>query len=638
MCGIVGIFDLSGRRPIDEATVRRMSERLAHRGPDGDGMHLVAGAGLAHRRLAIIDLAGGKQPLFNEDGTVCVVYNGEIYNFAELAIELSKRGHHFRTHCDTEVVVHAWEEWGEKCVERFCGMFAFALIDERRETVFLARDRLGKKPLYYALLPNGLLLFASELKALVVHPDVACELDPQAVEEYFAFGYVPEPRSIYRNICKLPAAHVMTARRGQASPKAKPYWDVSFAAAEVGDEATVAEELIERLRHAVRARMIADVPLGAFLSGGVDSSAVVAMMADGMKCPVTTFTVSFSESSFDEAPFAAAVAKRYATSHYVDRVDLASADALDRLARIYDEPFADNSALPTLRVCSAARRHVTVALSGDGGDELFAGYRRYRWHGAQEKVRARLPQWVRASAFGAAARLYPRLDWAPRPLRAKATFEELALESIDGYFHNVCVVKDGIRRRLYSPRFRSELQSYRAVEVIARHIRAADTDDPVARAQYADVKTYLPGDILTKVDRASMAVSLEVRAPLLDHEFVAWSAKIPSRLKLNGHGAKRVFKRAVAPYVPAALLARPKQGFSVPVASWLRGPLRARTQALVVGPTLRDSDLFDMDVVRELVDQHVSGRRDHGPVLWSLLSFEAFLREVQGARGTLRPT
>jgi asparagine synthase (glutamine-hydrolysing) len=409
MCGLVGIFDLQGERAIDRALLGRMNDRLWHRGPDGEGTFFAPGIGLGHRRLAIIDLGGGHQPLFNEDGSVVVVFNGEIYNFAMLASELGRLGHRFRTHSDTEVIVHAWEEWGEACVERFRGMFAFALYDANRRTLFLARDRLGKKPLYYTILDDGMILFASELKALLLHPGVKRRLDPQAIEEYFALGYVPEPRSIYHGIAKLPSGHSLALERGTVPSMPRQYWRLSFATRPAPSERDLCNEVIARLGEAVRVRLVADVPLGAFLSGGVDSSAVVALMAQNSGSPVNSFCVSFAESAFDESRHAAEITRRYRTNHVFQRVELGVESAFERLADIYDEPFADSSALPTERICAAARANVTVVLSGDGGDELFAGYRRYRWHQLQERIRGHLPQRLRGPLLGAATRAYPRL-------------------------------------------------------------------------------------------------------------------------------------------------------------------------------------------------------------------------------------
>jgi len=565
MCGIAGIFDYRGRGDVDRRLLRRMTGLLNHRGPDGDGFYYGPGVGLGHRRLAIIDLAGGDQPLFNEDGTVCVVYNGEIYNFHQLMAELSALGHVFRTRCDSEVIVHAWEEWGEACLGRFNGMFAFALYDERRETLFLARDRLGEKPLYYSFLSDGRLLFGSELKAILCAA-VDRRLDPQAIEEFFAFGYIPDPRSIYLGVKKLPPAHCLVVRRGRAPPEPRAYWDLDFVdGTEIGSE-EASEELIARLRQSVRMRMVADVPLGAFLSGGVDSSGVVAMMAGLQPEPIRTFTISFGTSGFDESAHAAAVAGRYRTDHQVKAVDPDGFDLLDRLAQVYDEPFGDSSAMPTLRVCAMARESVTVALSGDGGDEVFGGYRRYRWHCFEERWRRVLPERLRSPLFGFLGAAYPKLDWAPRPLRAKATLEEMAHGTVEAYVASVSISSEPLRRRLFSPGFARELQGYTAAEVLKRHMARCGSADPLSQVQYADFKTYLPGDILTKVDRASMASSLEVRVPLLDHTLVEWAATLPSGLKLRGGEGKRIFKSALEPYLPSEILHRPKQGFIVPIA------------------------------------------------------------------------
>jgi asparagine synthase (glutamine-hydrolysing) len=630
MCGIAGIFDSRNRGPIDAGLLRRMTAALAHRGPDGDGFYQAAGVGLGHRRLAIVDLAGGAQPLFNEDRSVCVVFNGEIFNFQPLMAELKALGHVFETRCDTEVIVHGWEEWGPRCLDRFNGQFAFALWDARSETLFLARDRFGEKPLYYTFLDDGRLLFASELKGLLCCPALERRLEAQAIEEFFALGYIPDPRSIYRNIRKLPPAHYLQLVRGDAAPEPRAYWDVQFTDGAPVAAAEAAQELIARFREAVRIRMIADVPLGAFLSGGVDSSGVVAMMATLEAAPVKTFSISFGAHGFDEIQYAAAIARRYATDHHVRAVDPEAFDLIDRLATIYDEPFADSSAIPTFRVSAAAREVVTVALSGDGGDEVFAGYRRHRWHLAEERIRGALPDMLRATLFGVAGALYPKLDWAPRWLRGKATLQELARDPVSAYFASVSITGAGLRDRLFSPELRRELNGYSAVEVLRRYMPAAGSRHPLAQVQYADIKTYLPGDILTKVDRASMANSLEVRVPLLDHTLVEWAACLPPALQLGGGEGKRVLKSALEPFVPPDLLYRPKQGFVVPLAQWFRGPLRARLRDALCGPVLRQSGLFDMRTVTNLLDQHQSGRRDHSAALWALLMFAAFLRQVDG--------
>jgi asparagine synthase (glutamine-hydrolysing) len=628
MCGIVGMIDVSGVRTISRELLSRMNETQFHRGPDEVGLHVEPGLGLGHRRLSIIDLSTGQQPLFNEDRSVVVVFNGEIYNYRELIPELLQLGHVFRTKSDTEVIVHAWEQWGEDCVKRFRGMFAFALWDRHRETLFLARDRLGVKPLHYVMLPSGVCLFGSELKSLAAHPEFRRDLDPFAIDEYFALGYIPEPRTVYAGAFKLPPAHTLTIRRGQPLPEPREYWDVRFTLDNPISERDAEAELVDRLRESIRLRMIAEVPLGAFLSGGVDSSAVVAMMAGISAEPVNTCSISFSDPAFDESKFARQVADRYGTRHFIDVVESDDFDLIDVLARTYDEPYADSSAIPTYRVCQLARRHVTVALSGDGGDESFAGYRRYRLHAMEERLRSAMPISVRRPAFGVLGHMYPKADWAPRIFRAKSTFQALARTSVDAYFHSVSILRDDMRHQLYSSAFKARLGGYSAAEVFRRHGRRAGTDDPVALAQYLDLKTYLVGDINTKVDRASMAHSLEVREPLMDHPLVEWLASLPTSLKVRGHEGKFLLKKAMEPHLPGELMHRPKMGFSVPLERWFRGPLRQRLNDAVLGPRLAATGVFNGRYLEQVVDAHLSGRRDYSAPLWTLLMFDAFLRNI----------
>lgn len=629
MCGLVGIFDLrDGERRIDGDLLSRMNDRQLHRGPDEGGLHVEPGVGLGHRRLSIIDLASGQQPLFNEDHSVVVVYNGEIYNFPELSEELIAAGHVFRTHCDTEVIVHAWEQWGETCVERFRGMFAFALWDRNRRCLFLARDRLGIKPLHYTLTADGQLIFASELKALLVHPTVRRDIEPRAVEDYFTYGYIPEPKTIFQGIYKLPAGHVLTCKPGASLPMPRQYWDLPFAMRTVSDPQAEREELMARLEEAVRIRLIAEVPLGAFLSGGVDSSAVVAMMAKVSPEPVNTCAISFGDPRYNESAYAQQVADQFGTHHSVDQIDVDDFSLLDRLGELYDEPYADSSALPTYRVCELARRHVTVALSGDGGDENFAGYRRYGWHQAEERLRRFAPLAIRRPVFGLLGRLYPAARGLPRMFRAKATLEALGRDSIDGYRQIISLLGDGPRASLFSAGFRRDLQGYSAGEVLREHAARAPTDDPLLKIQYLDFKTYLVDDILTKVDRASMAHSLEVRVPLLDHKFVEWVSGLPADLRRKGDEGKHIFKQALEPVLPRDILYRPKQGFAVPVADWFRGPLRKHLEARVLGPEMQQMGIFEPTALRRLVDDHLSGRFDRSAALWALAMFESFQRRI----------
>lgn len=629
MCGIVGLFDTQATAPVDPRLLESMNQTQFHRGPDEGGTFIDPGIGLGHRRLSIIDLSSGQQPLFNEDGGVVVVFNGEIYNYVDLIPELQALGHTFRTRSDTEVIVHAWEQWGEACVERFRGMFAFALWDKRAETLFLARDRLGVKPLYYALLNDGSLIFGSELKALLAHPALAREIDPLAVEDYFAYGYVAEPRTIFKQARKLPPAHTLSWVRGRRIPVIKPYWDVPFKPLGAISLEEAKEELVRRLREAVRIRLVSEVPLGAFLSGGVDSSAVVAMMAGLMNEPVNTCSISFGDPAFNESAYALQVAQRYGTRHRVEQVNADDFDLIDQLALLYDEPFADSSALPTYRVCQLARKQVTVALSGDGGDETFAGYRRYGWHLEHERLRSLFPSFLRRSVFRGAAAVYPRLASAPRFLRAKSTLRTIAETTLEGYFRIIAMVKDDVRKDLFSPAFHRALGGYSALDLTREHAARAPTDDPLALAQYLDMKLYLPGDILTKVDRASMAHALEVREPLLDHSLMEWASGLPPGFKRSRAEGKLVFKQAMEPFLPSEVLYRPKMGFAVPLASWFRGPLAQRLAAALLGPTLQETGLFNMACIRRLLSEHQSKRVDHSATLWSLLMFESFVRQIQ---------
>jgi asparagine synthase (glutamine-hydrolysing) len=633
MCGITGLFDTRGQRPVGHAVLQRMNDAQYHRGPDEGSLHIEPGLGFGHRRLSIIDIATGQQPIFNEDGTVALVYNGEIYNYQDLIPELQAAGHHFRTKSDTEVIVHAWEQWGEACVERFRGMFAFALWDRNKQQLFIARDRLGVKPFYYALLDDGTLLFGSELKSLLAYDDgqggrLKRDIDPLAVEEYFALGYVAEPRTIFHQARKLPPAHMLTITRGQPVGEPKEFWDVHFSLGNPTKFEDACAELPQRLHEAVKMRLMSEVPLGAFLSGGVDSSAVVATMAGVSAEPVNTCSIAFDDPKFNESEFAQMVATRYQTNHRVETVKSDDFDLIDTLALLYDEPYADSSAIPTYRVCQLARKHVTVALSGDGGDETFGGYRRYRLHLMEERMRAALPASLRQPLFGFLGRVYPKADWAPRVFRAKTTFEGMARSAVQAYFHSVSILRGPMRDALFSSKLKSELAGYGAHEVFDFHAARAETDDPLALIQYLDMKTYLVGDINTKVDRASMAHSLEVREPLMDHKLIEWLATLPSSMKVRGQEGKALLKKAMEPMLPDAVLYRPKMGFSVPLAQWFRGPLKQRVRDAVLGERLASTGWFNRPYLQHLVDAHQSGASDYSAPLWTLMMFEAFLRKV----------
>ena len=621
MCGIAGIFNTRNEDIPQIELINRMTDAITHRGPDESGIHLEPGLALGHRRLSVIDIASGQQPLFNADRSAAIVFNGEIYNFMQLRPELEALGYRFTTNSDTEVILHAWQAWGSQCVQRLRGMFAFAIWDQKRRHLFLARDRLGIKPLYYALLPNGHFVFGSELKALLPHPALPRERDPMAIEDYFAYGYIPEPRTIFSGVRKLPPGHTLLIEKGQTLlPRTNQYWDIPFTDSGLATQDSAQSELIGRLREAIDIRLVAEVPLGAFLSGGVDSSAIVALMAGLVDQPIKTCSIGFDVPEFDETAYALAVAERYHTDHRTDTVKADDFALVDRLGWLFDEPFADSSAMPTYRVCEAARKRVTVALSGDGGDENLAGYRRYRMHMAEEQLRSRLPLGLRKAVFGPLGAIYPKADWAPRFLRAKTTFQSLARDSVGAWFHSVSRMSDEQRHTLFSPALRSELGGYNAVEVLRGHAARAPTDHPLSLVQYLDLKTFLVS-ILHKVDRASMAHALEVRVPLLDHQLVEWMSGLRPEWKLAGGDGKHLFKQALKPYLPDDVMYRPKQGFSIPLAQWFRGPLREKYQREVLGESIADSGLFNNNYLSQLLQQHDSGLRDNSVVMWELLMF-----------------
>ncbi len=623
MCGLTGIFRPEGAS-VDEALLARMTAALALRGPDGDGFHTEPGIGFGHRRLSIIDIGGGHQPMFNEDNSVVIVFNGMIYNFAELRPKLQALGHVFRSgHSDTETIIHAWESWGVDCLQHLNGMFAFALWDRNRGQLFMARDRLGKKPMHYAPMPEGGLVFASELKAFAGVAGIDRTLSPTAIDDFFAFGYIPDPATIYQGIHKLPAAHYLLVERDGSTPGPQRYWDVPTAITPISETDAVAE-LQRQLVECTKLRLASDVPLGAFLSGGVDSSAVVATAAGRQSDPLTTFTIGFGGAE-DETPFAQMIATRYGTRQFSERASAVDyIDAARLQGAIFGEPFGDQSSVPTHSVCALARRHVTVAVSGDGGDEVFAGYRRYRWHSLTEAVRAYIPAPIRRHALGQLAQIYPKLDWAPRFLRAKNTLTELSLDSALGYARMITKTHRKQRRALFSPSLRARLDGHDPNARIVALMEACPSDDALLQAQSVDIHTYLVGDILTKVDRTSMANSLETRAPFLDHRSVTWGMGLPASLKLQGQEGKYILKRALEPSVPKEILYRAKQGFATSLAGLFRTQA-SRLRARLLGMPMLDCGLFEPDSIAGLIDQHEKGQFDHSAVLWLLLVFEGFL-------------
>lgn len=628
MCGIAGIFHLTTPKPVDPGRVERMCDAIAHRGPDGHGVWVAPGVGLGHRRLSIIDLAGSPQPMASNDGQAMLVFNGEIYNFRELREELRAGGAMFRTDGDSEVILAAWRRWGPDCVSRLHGMFAFAIYDLGQRTLFLARDRLGVKPMFLAPLSDGSLAFASELKALTAHPLLRREIDPFAVEDYLAWGYVPDTRSILKGVHKLPAGHSLLLRHDAPMPAPQQWWDVSFAERRRGSPADLEAELLYLLRQAVTSRMVSDVPLGAFLSGGVDSSSVVALMAEASASPVRTCSIGFDVAALDETAHAEQVARRFATDHVSRKVSPDDFEAVELLAAMFDEPFADASALPTWRVCQLARESVTVALSGDGADEAFAGYRRHAFQRNEDRLRAVLPGALRGAVFGGLGSLYPKMDWAPRPLRAKATLQSLARSSEEGYARSLSVTAPELRDRLYSPDFQRLRGDYRAEGCLVEVMRKAPVRSGLDRAQYADIKFWLPGDILTKVDRASMAVSLEAREPLLDHRLVEFAATLPEAMRLKGMQGKWLMKRAMRRYLPDDILYRSKQGFVTPIAQWFRGPLAGAARAITTSAPLARTGWFDASRISAIAEAHIAGHADHSRLLWQLLMLDRSLARL----------
>jgi asparagine synthase (glutamine-hydrolysing) len=623
MCGIAGFIDRQRSRSNEdsERLIERMCLVISHRGPDDQGTMLRDGVALGMRRLSIIDLGGGHQPISNEDGQVTVVFNGEIYNYLELRRELISCGHVFQTSSDTETIVHAYEEYGENCVDHFRGMFAFALWDTRERSLFIGRDRVGKKPLYYTLSSNGEFVFGSELKSLLEHPSVEREIDPEAVDAYLSFGYVPDPLSIFRGIKKLPPGHFLTFKDGQVS--VEEYWDFSYEEGPVSSEEEYLEELRSLLDEAVRIRLVSDVPLGAFLSGGVDSSTVVGLMSRHMSQPVKTFSIGYHEDSYDELKYARLAAKHFGTDHHEFIVTPDICDVVDQLVWHFDEPFADSSAIPTYMVSKLAREHVTVVLSGDGGDELFAGYTRYVVDRKRSGF-ANVPSFLRRGVMQPISQRMPHGAWG------RNYIYNVALDPLDRYLDSVSIFTRLNKDSLYSGDFRSNLNGNHdsALDGFSRYASRVKTGDPLDQMLYIDSKTYLPGDILTKVDRMSMAASLEARVPFLDHKLIEFVTRIPASMKMKGLETKYILKRAIGDLVPTEILDRPKQGFGVPIQQWINNQLRERIHETLTEPRARQRGYVQSRYVDLLLDEHERGRRDHSSRLWALFIFELWHRGV----------
>lgn len=640
MCGIAGIVRAHRDQAhsdggADHATIHRMCEAIVHRGPDDEGIFVKAGVGLGMRRLSIIDLAGGHQPVFNEDKTVWIVFNGEIYNFPELRIELEKSGHRFASHSDTEVIVHLYEEFGADCVNKLRGMFAFALYDERRRKLLLARDRFGKKPLHYALVGDRL-LFGSEIKSiLAVAPELAA-VNNEAILQYLYFGYVPDPLTSFLPIQKLPPGHLLEFEAGKI--QVRQYWNLPpYSTHYPNSEEECLEELERRLAEAVRIRLISDVPLGAMLSGGVDSSTVVALMARASSQPVKTFSIGFRHDDFNEAHYARMVAQRFGTDHHELIVEPNVLETVEELTTSLEEPFGDSSMLPTYYVSCLARKHVTVALSGDGGDEIFAGYDRYAIHMGRE-VFQRIPAWAWRFYRN---QIYPRL---PLNMRGRKFSYNISLPLRERYVDGISFVPAFEREMpLLSNEFRNAVRDYPDPQLLmCRYFDEAQANDPLSRMLYTDTKTYMVADILTKVDRMSMLTSLEVRVPILDHLFVEWVTGLPADFKMRDGKQKYILRKlAERVGVPREVLYRPKQGFALPLVHWMRNELKDLILTVLLEPKTLQRGYFNPQAVQQLLDEHFRGRRNHSDRIWRLLMLELwhrnFLASFQASDSSSEP-
>jgi asparagine synthase (glutamine-hydrolysing) len=619
MCGIAGIVGAKNDAWIDRDIIHRMCQTMVHRGPDDEGTSVRGGAGLGMRRLSIIDVAGGHQPLFNENRTASVVFNGEIYNFLELRRELEGRGHHFSTHTDTEVIVHLYEEFGADCVHKLRGMFAFALFDEPHRRLLLARDRLGKKPLHYAL-SGDRLLFGSEIKAILAVAPELSTTNSQALLQYFYFGYIPDPFTAFSAIQKLPPGHLLEFEKGEV--RIRQYWDLpEYSTYSPRNEEECLEQLEERLAEAVRIRLISDVPVGALLSGGTDSSTIVALMARASSAPVKTFSIGFQHADFDEAPYARLVAEKFGTEHHELMLEPNVVETVETLSRSLEEPFGDSSMLPTYYVSRLARQHVTVALSGDGGDEAFAGYDRYRIH-LQERSQKLVPEWA---GRWYREHVYPRL---PYGVPGRNVAYSLSLPWPERYVEAVSLAPEQRNFGLLADDFLASFErDADPLDLFHRYIRNAPATDPLSRILYLDSKTYLPGDILAKVDRMSMAASLETRVPMLDHVLMEWVTSLTPEWKMAKQGQKYILtKLAERVGVPCGALYRPKQGFALPLLHWMRRELKDMALALLLEPRTLQRGYFREAGVRHLLNEFFRGATDDYLGIWRLMMFELWQR------------
>ncbi|MEZ5591629.1 MAG: asparagine synthase (glutamine-hydrolyzing) [Gammaproteobacteria bacterium] len=627
MCGITGFINFSGHDKIEaRARITRMANTLIHRGPDEEGFFVDEFAALGHRRLSIIDLSSGQQPMSALDGQIQIVFNGEIYNFQELRNELERKGHRFRTHSDTEVILKAYVEWAEHCVDKLNGMFAFAIWDSRCRQLFLARDKVGKKPLYFYR--NGdVFAFASELKALRGGNFCPDTIDPEALDCYFSFGYIPSPRTIYRAVKKMPGAHWMIVT--QDTLRQQRYWRLSFAEKRSGTLEDAVDEFESLLDDAVKCRLISEVPLGVFLSGGLDSTLVVSSMARLQNEPVITNSIGFDDENFNELPLAKLVAEDLKTDHHEFVVKPDILDVLQKIAWHFDEPFADSSAVPTWYVCQMARKNVTVALSGDGGDESFGGYTfRYIPHFLESSIRAALPALLRRPLFGLLGAVWSGSARLPKPLRLKTILENLAVSDAEAFYRDLIWLRGDTRASLYSRDFMQALQGFTPMETVYPFYAGSDAPDALGRSQDADIHFYMTDDVLVKVDRMSMAHSLEVRSPLLDYRILEFAARLPGNLKIDAGKGKLLLRKLASRRLPAELENRPKLGFSIPAAAWLRNELKPVMEQELFDRSSPIAGILEENRVRSLWKEHLDGSRDHSVFLWAVMTLGLWQRGV----------
>jgi asparagine synthase (glutamine-hydrolysing) len=628
MCGICGIVTFSPDRPVNNTVLEIMNNTLQHRGPDDEGYYIDAdqGVGLAMRRLSIIDLNTGQQPIPNEDKSIWIVFNGEIYNHLEVRRRLEQKGHIFSTRSDTEAILHAYEEYGVDCVVHLNGMFAFAIWDSQRKRLFIARDRIGIKPLYYYYTSSGL-LFASELKAILAHPGVPREIDFIALDQFLTLEYIPSPHSIFKGIHKLPAGHRLILEC-ESEPHVEQYWNVTFKPTNQSEDESI-EELTELIRDAVKIRLMSEVPLGAFLSGGIDSSTVVAFMSELTDIPVKTFSIGFGDPTYNELPYARLVADAFHTQHHEEYLQPDISEMVMRLVSHFDEPFGDFSIFPTYLVSEMARQHVTVALSGDGGDEIFAGYETYLAQGIDSRWYSRLPRWLRQHALPRMSDLIP-----PQPAKkglinkSKRFIEGGALPETWQHTRWMMFINQQDKSMLYHPDMQATLNGYSSSSLIEEYFQQANQTDRLAQQQYVDVKTYLVDDILVKVDRMSMATSLEARVPLLDYRIVELALNLPPHLKLKGQETKVILRRIMDKRLPKEVLNKGKEGFSIPMKHWLQGELRPLMSDLLAPNTVRRRGYFNPDAVAQWQAEHISGRGNHSHRLWALMVFELWHQHI----------